>query len=56
MTAQMTTQPAGSGIRVAPAIVAMIAVLAFAAGLALAHIDRPGRSDHRARTGGSPLR
>jgi hypothetical protein len=42
MTAQMTTQPAGSGIRVAPAIVAMIAVLAFAAGLALAHVITPG--------------
>jgi len=41
VTAQMTTQPADTGTRVAPTFVVIVAVLAFAAGLALAQVVAP---------------
>ena len=41
MTAQTTTRTPASGTRVAPMIVVIIAILAFAAGLALAQVVAP---------------
>jgi hypothetical protein len=38
MTAQTTTRPATSGVRVAPMIVVLIASIAFVAGLSLANV------------------
>ena len=42
MTAQTTTRTPAAGTRVAPMIVVIIAILAFAAGLALAQVVAPG--------------
>ena len=40
MTAQTTTRPAASGPRIAPLLVVIIAILAFAGGVAVAQVIR----------------
>lgn len=41
MTAQSTTQRTASGVRIAPMIVVLIAIIAFASGLAFAEVTVP---------------
>ena len=41
MTVQTTTRPAASGVRIAPMLVVIIAILAFAGGVAVAQVAAP---------------
>lgn len=41
MTAQTTTRSAATGVRIAPLLVVIIAILAFGAGLAVAQVAAP---------------